>query len=53
MAAGLNRATWDLNSTAVVRFPGMILWGATQNGPMVLPGTYQVKLTVDGTRRSR
>jgi hypothetical protein len=27
----------------------MILWGATQNGPMVLPGTYQVRLTVDGS----
>jgi hypothetical protein len=26
----------------------MVLWGATQNGPMVLPGTYQVKLTADG-----
>jgi len=41
-AAGLNRFNWDLNST------GMVLWGATQNGPMVLPGTYQVKLTADG-----
>jgi photosystem II stability/assembly factor-like uncharacterized protein len=48
MAAGLNRFTWDLNSQPVVSFPGMILWGATQNGPMVLPGTYQVRLTVDG-----
>ena len=48
MTAGLNRFTWDLNSTGVVTFPGMMLWGATQNGPMVLPGTYQVKLTADG-----
>jgi hypothetical protein len=49
MAAGLNRFTWDLNSQPVVSFPGMILWGATQNGPMVLPGTYRVRLAVDGT----
>ena len=48
MAAGLNRFTWDLNSQPIVSFPGMILWGATQNGPMVLPGPYQVRLTVDG-----
>jgi photosystem II stability/assembly factor-like uncharacterized protein len=48
MTAGLNRFTWDLNSTGVVSFPGMVLWGATQNGPMVLPGSYQVKLTADG-----
>jgi photosystem II stability/assembly factor-like uncharacterized protein len=49
MAAGFNRYTWDLNSTPIVSFPGMILWGATQNGPMVLPGAYSVRLTVDGT----
>jgi len=48
MAAGLNRFTWDLNSTGVVTFPGMILWGATQSGPAVLPGAYQVRLTADG-----
>ena len=49
MAAGFNRATWDLNSTPVLGFPGMILWGATQSGPTVLPGTYQVKLVADAT----
>jgi len=48
MAAGMNRFTWDLNSTGIVTFPGMILWGATQNGPAVLPGAYQVRLTADG-----
>ena len=49
MAAGVNRYTWDLNSTGVVTFPGMILWGATQSGPAVLPGAYEVRLTIDGT----
>jgi photosystem II stability/assembly factor-like uncharacterized protein len=49
MAAGVNRYTWDLNSTGVVTFPGMILWGATQSGPAVLPGNYEVRLTIDGT----
>jgi photosystem II stability/assembly factor-like uncharacterized protein len=53
MAAGLNRFTWDLNSQPVVSFPGMILWGATQNGPMVLPGTYQVRLTVDSQAQTQ
>jgi len=48
MVAGMNRFTWDLNSTGVVTFPGMILWGATQSGPAVLPGAYQVRLTADG-----
>ncbi len=53
MAAGMNRATWDLASTPVVGFPGMILWGATQNGPTVLPGRYQVKLTSDGVSQTQ
>ena len=53
MAAGVNRFTWDLNSTGVVTFPGMILWGATQNGPTVLPGSYQVRLTADGVTQTQ
>jgi hypothetical protein len=53
MAAGMNRATWDLASTPVIGFPGMILWGATQNGPTVLPGRYQVKLTADGVSQTQ
>jgi hypothetical protein len=53
MAAGMNRYSWDLNSTPVVSFQGMILWGATQSGPMVLPGTYSVRLTVDGTEQTQ
>lgn len=48
MAAGLNRFAWDLRYEGAVKFPGMVLWGATTNGPMALPGTYQVRLTVDG-----
>jgi len=48
MAAGLDRFPWDLRYEGIVSFPGMVLWGATTNGPMALPGTYQVRLTVDG-----
>jgi photosystem II stability/assembly factor-like uncharacterized protein len=48
MAAGMQRFTWDLQAQPVVNFPGLVLWGATQNGPVVLPGTYQARLTVDG-----
>jgi photosystem II stability/assembly factor-like uncharacterized protein len=48
MAAGMQRFTWDLQAQPVVNFTGMVLWGATQNGPVVLPGTYQARLTVDG-----
>jgi hypothetical protein len=45
---GLNRFVWDLRHEDAVRFPGMILWAGETRGPKVPPGTYQVKLTVDG-----
>jgi hypothetical protein len=53
MAAGLNRATWNLDYPGVVSFPGMILWGASTTGPMALPGTYQVRLTADGRTQTQ
>ena len=53
MAAGLNRTAWNLNYPGAVTFPGMILWGATTNGPLALPGTYQVRMTVDGTAQTQ
>src|SRR5690606_3994578 len=34
-------------------FPGMILWGASTNGPAAVPGTYQVRLTVDGQQQTQ
>ena len=48
MAAGVQRFTWDLQYAPVTPFQGMVLWGATTNGPLALPGTYQARLTVDG-----
>ena len=47
-AAGLNRITWDLRTTPIVGFPGMILWGAGTNGPAVPPGKYTLRLSADG-----
>jgi photosystem II stability/assembly factor-like uncharacterized protein len=45
---GLNRFVWDLRYAESVRFPGMILWAGEMRGPRVVPGRYQVRLTVDG-----
>ena len=45
---GLNRFVWDMRYPEAVRFPGMILWAGQTQGPRIVPGTYQVKLTVDG-----
>jgi len=29
-------------------FPGLIMWAASSRGPLAAPGTYQVRVTVDG-----
>jgi photosystem II stability/assembly factor-like uncharacterized protein len=46
--AGLNRFPWDLRIEDASRFKGMILWGGLTRGPVVPPGTYQVRLTANG-----
>ena len=47
-SVGMNSATWNLRYPDATSFPGMILWGGSVTGPMAPPGTYTVKLTVDG-----
>ena len=46
--AGLNRLRWDLRTDPPATFPGMILWGVRTMAPVVPPGTYAVRLTVNG-----
>jgi photosystem II stability/assembly factor-like uncharacterized protein len=46
--AGLNRFVWDLRYEGATKVPKAPLWGGNTNGPVSLPGTYQVKLTVLG-----
>ena len=46
--AGLNRLRWDLRTDPPATFPGMILWGVRTMAPVVPPGTYAVRLTVEG-----
>ena len=53
MAPGLNRVTWNLSYPGPTTFPGMVLWGATTAGPAALPGSYEVRLTVDGVAQTQ
>ena len=48
MEAGLNRLRWDLRTDPAATFPGMVLWGVRTMAPVVPPGVYSVRLTVDG-----
>ncbi len=44
----MNRFAWDLRYDDPVQTPGAFYAGEPPNGPVVLPGDYQVKLTVKG-----
>jgi len=45
---GLNRFVWDLKFESPIKVPGAVGWGGRPEGPLVVPGTYQIKLTVAG-----
>ena len=46
--AGLNRFVWDLRYEGATKVPHAPLWGGSTEGPVGLPGTYQIRLTVLG-----
>ncbi len=46
--AGMNRFVWDMRYPDASTFPGMIYWAASSRGPAAVPGSYTVKMTVDG-----
>jgi photosystem II stability/assembly factor-like uncharacterized protein len=51
--AGINRFVWNLRYPGFTDFPGMILWAAGNNGPLAVPGRYQVRLTIDGRSQTQ
>lgn len=46
--SGLNQFNWDMTYDGAERLPGMILWWASTDGPMQIPGEYKVSLDVNG-----
>jgi hypothetical protein len=46
--SGLNLFVWDLRSQKPITIPKAIYDNGKPTGPLVLPGTYQVRLTVGG-----
>lgn len=45
---GLNMFAWNLRYPDAVRFDGMILWAGETQGPVIVPGTYAVRITTGG-----
>jgi len=50
--AGMNRLVWDLRMDDPAQIPGAFYSGSAPRGPLVPPGTYQVKLAVGGVTRT-
>jgi photosystem II stability/assembly factor-like uncharacterized protein len=46
--AGINSFAWNMRYPDASTFPGLIMWAAGTQGPMAPPGTYQVRMSVDG-----
>jgi hypothetical protein len=53
MGTGLNTVTWNLRYPNATSFPGMILWGGGVTGPAAPPGTYTIRMTVDGQTQTQ
>jgi photosystem II stability/assembly factor-like uncharacterized protein len=52
--AGGNRYSWDLRYPGATTFDGLIFWSApTDQGPLAVPGHYQVRLTANGATETR
>ena len=50
--AGMNRLVWDLRMDDPAQIPGAFYSGSAPRGPLVPPGSYQVKLSVSGITRT-
>ena len=51
--AGINRFVWNLHYEPAPRIPNSPLWGGSTEGPLALPGDYQIRLTVDGKSQTQ
>ena len=45
---GMNQFIWDMTYEGAEELDGMVLWWASLEGPVAIPGTYKVHLNVNG-----
>src|SRR5258708_10487402 len=50
--AGMNRMLWDLRYDDPVQMPGAFYQGEAPRGPLVAPGTYQLRVTLGDKPRT-
>ena len=45
--SGLNKFVWNMRYPDATNVPGAVMWAGSTRGPLVVPGTYQVRLTAE------
>lgn len=50
---GSNEFNWNLRVEDAEGFDGLIMWAANLRGPKVIPGTYKVRMTLDGETQAQ
>jgi photosystem II stability/assembly factor-like uncharacterized protein len=50
---GLNMFAWNLRYPDAVSFTNLIMWAGSTSGPVAVPGTYGVRLTVNGKSQTQ
>jgi photosystem II stability/assembly factor-like uncharacterized protein len=50
---GMSLLRWDMRGDGASRVPGAVSWGGTTRGPLVAPGMYRVRFTIDGATVER
>ncbi|RIV18632.1 glycosyl hydrolase [Fibrisoma montanum] len=53
LKAGGDRFVWDMRYPGYKTFPGMVFYGSPNLGPKAVPGTYKVRLTVNGVSQAQ
>ncbi len=48
--SGMNRFVWDMHYPDAKKVPGAIMWAGSTEGPIAVPGKYQVRLSYGGKR---
>ena len=51
--SGSNEFNWNLRLENAEDFKGLIMWAANLQGPKVIPGTYKVRMTLDGVAQEQ
>jgi hypothetical protein len=51
--AGMNRFAWDLRYEPPVKIPGAFYSGNGPQGPLAVPGQYQVRITAEGKSQTQ